>query len=302
MGTPLRPMPEDFAEYASKHPRRQVEQHYKCGNVSADRWYLESGVKTPRANLAKIPKTANADIKRMVSEGKKAEEVGAVYGVSRKVVAAYVARHNLGPWCISRDRVLPSDFVATASGLTRLEAKQKWGCSNDTLSRWYKETGLTARARKTTLIKAPDDLRDRVGGMNIKDASSKLGINRAAAARIMREAGLWDGRTVAAPKPAPEPTDNRWKFRKPAGGPPMPVNFYTRDMSPTGLAKDCLQRDRWTVFRCDLHGHPMADGLFWKCGNAICTDGELLDRADRAARRMGEVVTWRGRLDTEMAA
>lgn len=290
-----RPMPDDFAIFASTHSRRETEQHYQCGNVTASRWYAEAGVQTPRAQVAKIPVTAIAKVRKLVAAGESASAIGALYNASKKATLGFVEKHNLGPWPIIRTRSLPEDFLTEATKLARDAAKRRWGCSNDTLARWYAETGIVAAKRASTRINATPDKIAKVTGLNIKEAAETLGINRKAAGRMMREAGLWEGRKTKenAQKPV---TDNAWKFRKPAGAPPMPMNFYVRDMSPTGLAKDCLQRDRWTVFRCDLHGHPMADGLFWKCGNAICTDGELLNRADRAARRMGEVVTWRGRI------
>lgn len=289
-----RPIPDDFAAFASTHSRREVEQHYRAGNVTATRWYAEAGVQTPRAQVAKIPVTAIAKVRKLVAAGESASSIGALYNASKKATLGFVERHALGPWPIIRTRPLPDDFLTEAPKLARDAAKRRWGCSNDTLARWYSETGITAAKRASTRINATPDKIAMVTGLNIKEAAETLGINRKAAGRIMREAGLWEGRAVKAEKPAP--TDNRWKFRKPAGAPPVPTNYYIRDVSAEGLAQACLQRDRWTVYRCDQNGNQDRNGDMWFCGGKPRTPAELLDRADRAAAKMGEVVTWRGRL------
>jgi len=297
-----RPMPDDFAAFASTHSRRETEQHYQCGNVTASRWYAEAGVQTPRAQVAKIPVSAIAKVRKLVAAGESASAIGALYSASKKATLGFVEKHNLGPWPIIRTRPLPDDFLTEAPKLARDAAKRRWGCSNDTLARWYAETGIVAAKRASTLIKGTPDLVDKVAGLNIKEASAALGVNPKVASRIMREWGLWEGRQAAAPKPEPV-TDNRWKFRKPAGAPPTPVNFYQRDMSIAGQAQELLQNDRWTVFRCDENRQADKNGKFWICGSQHVTSEELIERAERAARRMGRAIPWRlVQRDTEMAA
>lgn len=242
----------------------------------------------------------------MVANGKSAAEIGAIFNVHRKTVHTFVKKYSLGPWpphATNRARELPEDFTRVAPTMPRVAAQAHWNCGAVTLTRWYKETGIRPALRASTLIVAPDDLAERVAGMSIKEAAEKLGINRKAAGRIMRDASLDVGYGQRTEKPAPV-ADNRWKAFKLAGAPPAPINFYNRNMTVEGQAQDMLQNDRWTVFRCDETGKADPSGKFWICGDRRVTNEELIERAERAARRMGRTIPWRvaARADTEMAA
>jgi hypothetical protein len=57
-----------------------------------------------------------------------------------------------------------------------------------------------------------------------------------------------------------------------------PVDSYSRDMSIDGQAAEFMAKDR-PVYRCNEAGRQDLAGLFWRCGNAIITPAELMERA-----------------------
>lgn len=77
-------------------------------------------------------------------------------------------------------------------------------------------------------------------------------------------------------KPEPKPA---LRLIKPNAFQTAPVNKFQRDMSAAGQAADFL-RKFGPVYRCDVLGRPLSDGFFWRRGNAVMTDDELIERAD----------------------
>jgi hypothetical protein len=66
----------------------------------------------------------------------------------------------------------------------------------------------------------------------------------------------------------------------------MTMTSSHRDMSAAGQAADVLRRDRWIVFKANDKGRQDAAGKFWVCGRSLLTGEELIERAERAARRL----------------
>jgi len=130
----------------------------------------------------------------------------------------------------------------------------------------------------------PDDFLQVAPGKTLTQIAAHYGISRSTAGRMQERAGVVPN----------VPTKVRAKVALKAAKPAQFVRNYSaapvdrpqRDMSPAGLAQEILQRDRWTVFRCNAEGRADVAGRFWLCGRVICTDAELIERADRAARRM----------------
>lgn len=95
-----------------------------------------------------------------------------------------------------------------------------------------------------------------------------LGLVRARGAHIT-------ARKVEAKPAKPAPL----RLIKPNAYQNAPVNKFQRDMSAPGQAADFL-RKFGPVYRCDVRGRPLSDGFFWRRGNAVMTDDELIERAD----------------------
>jgi len=84
-----------------------------------------------------------------------------------------------------------------------------------------------------------------------------------------------------------QPAEKPQKIAKP-GYMTAPVDRGYKEDSAAGEAQRVLQRDGWKpVVRCDAEGRQDTKGRFWICGRSVgITDGELIERAGRALRRM----------------
>lgn len=229
-------------------------------------------------------------VSKMMNDKKSAAEIAAAGGVSKNSVLRFVKKHGLGPWPLgnhSTPRPMPDDFVSLAPTMFRDDAIKHWRCSTVTIGRWYKEAGVKPFMGRRAKV-SRETLRAKVDAMPIGKIAEDLGVSRGTVTRMMRKAGIERKTPVAPPKPT------SYAIKKPMGSPLAPTNHYQRDMTPEGLAADCLQRDRWTVFRCNEDGKPSVGGKHWIVGKAGPIDkAELFERADRAARRMGEPAIWR---------
>jgi len=151
---------------------------------------------------------------------------------------------------------------------------------NHKLGPWLSKPAAVAR------FPIPDDFVTFAPGKTQQQLATHYGVSRTLAARWQRRAGVTPNPTTRAtpvPPKAPAPAKPAQFVRNYSAA---PVDRPQRDMSPAGLAQEILQRDRWTVFRCNAEGRADVAGRFWLCGRVICTDDELIERADRAARRM----------------
>lgn len=190
-------------------------------------------------------------------------------------------------------REVPADFAAMSAKHTNVELMAIYGCGSEMLYRWRKETG--AKRRDKMVI--PDDFAERWKTNGILKLAAHYGRNHTTISTWIAKLGLRRprGQTLtqqakrAEPKPVKAPVArNAAPVRsiKPDAYRTAPLDRVQRDMSAAGRAADTLRRDRWTVFRCDEKGHADPAGKMWLCGRIIVTSAELIERAERAERRM----------------
>lgn len=97
----LRPVPDDFREFASTHSRNDTERHYACGSRTAGRWYSETGVRPPHLNGPQILAPDNfSELLKMHTQA----EIGAMLGIGRNAVRDMARRMGL-----QKNRLPPKD-------------------------------------------------------------------------------------------------------------------------------------------------------------------------------------------------
>jgi len=207
-------------------------------------------------------------IRALVASRHSATSIAKQFGVSKKAILGYVAKHDLGPW-LSRNgfeaRAIPDDFSAIAPTIPRDTAQKRWKCGAGTLARWYREASVIPSNQRRNRAELSAEEVALVTGMGIMEAARALGINRDTASKMMRRAGL-----VRDTPPAEKKAKVRAvKFAKPIGTwKPTPVD-YVRDMSTVGQAVDEL-RKLGPIYR---------KGDKWLRGNTLLTDEEIMERA-----------------------
>lgn len=251
MGRPPSPAPADFAVHATSEGLNALRVRYGQCTSTIKRWVEETGVVRPVLNGGKIK------------------------------------------------RPVPDDFAEMTSKHSNLELMAHYACGSEMLYRWRKESG-TKRRDKMII---PGDFAEVWKTKGILQLAAHYGRNHSTVTLWIKRLGLVRprGRTLAQqarvtqPKPAPTPKVAKVpvspkcapsRFIKPDAFRTAPLDRVQRDMSAAGVAADTLRRDRWTVFRCDTKGKPSPNGKMWICGRVLCTADELIERAERAARRM----------------
>lgn len=187
-------------------------------------------------------------LRDLVASGLTAREIAPTFGLTRKAIIDAVRKHELGPW-IAKPGTRPGDL----SHIPEDFAERWQTTSQAALAEHYRRAPATISLWR-----------------------QRLGLHRPRGAHIAKPQA-----TAVVVEPA-EPA----RLIKPNAYQTAPVDRVRRDMSPAGQAADILRRDRWTVFRCDDRGRYAVDGPLWRCGSVVCGDDELIERAERAARRM----------------
>lgn len=220
---------------------------------------------------------------------------------------------------MSAKRPLPDDFATVATGRSKEWACQHYKAGNDTVSRWFEESGLGTKNTGRKKRPAPDDftamfptLRNQFEVCQHYQATEKI------VRRWMREAGLKPHQVQDRPVPddfahvAPSMSKtqlgdrykvshdviNRWLRMSgikpldrtrvahrssrlvPTRGTGRPNLTITRAASIYDIAANELRRFG-PVFRCDDRGIYRQAGDYWRMGWSILTPDELLERAAR---------------------
>ena len=184
-------------------------------------------------------------------------------------------------------RPMPDDFATIAPTMTNVCLMAHYGCGANLLDRWLKEAGVV----RFKAEHIPDDFAERwktssqiqLARHYVRSTSTisawveRLGLHRPRGPHIVPKA------------PAPRPSRKRTssvavksdpaRLIKPDAFRTAPLDRVQRDMSDAGQAADFLRRFG-PVYRCDVRGRPLSDGFFWRRGNAVMTDAELIERAD----------------------
>lgn len=245
-GNRRREMPADFAEHAAREGIGALRLRYGRDTPTINQWIAESGVVRPALKGGKVA------------------------------------------------RPVPDDFAAMSDRHSNSELMAHYGCGSEMLYRWRKESG----AQKRDKMRIPDDFAEVWKDKSVLKLAAHYNRNHSTISAWIKRLGLTRPRGVkitkpikAAPAPKPQTVPFERKappkrFVKPDAYRTTAVDHLQRDMSPAGQAADTLRRDRWTVFRCDDRGRANPAGKLWLCGRVICTDAELIARAERAARRI----------------
>jgi len=242
-----KPAPADFAQWAAVEGWNALRKRYQQSTPTLQRWIEETGVVRPVLKGGRVKRDVPADFAQM-SETHSNTELMAHYACGSEML--YRWRKESG--AKRRDKmIIPDDFAEVWQGKGVLQLAAHYKRNHSTISAWIKKLGLV-RPRGRTLT---------------QQAARPIAASKAV-------------KTPVSPSCAPS------RFIKPDAFRTAPVDRVQRDMSPAGLAADTLRRDRWTVFRCDEKGKASPDGTMWMCGRVLCTADELIERAERAARRM----------------
>jgi len=176
--------------------------------------------------------------------------------------------------------------IAKREGAKSIAAS--YHASPNTIIRMVKRFDLGPWRTPTSVpvMPIPNDFLQVAPGKTLTQIAAHYGISRSTASRMQERAGV----VPNVPTKVRVKATSQSKPAKPAqfvrNYSAAPVDRPQRDMSPAGLAQEILQRDRWTVFRCNADGRPNISGKFWLCGRVVCSDQELIERAARAERRM----------------
>lgn len=183
-------------------------------------------------------------------------------------------------YSIDRLRPMPSDFADIAASMAKFELKKHYAASQKTLDRWLKDCGAVT---KGTIKPAPADFAEVAATMCAVDLRQHYS---AGAERIKR----WIKETGAEPLPYVPMRKPRLVVTRPkaTGTPRSPyvaTQMRARNYSQFDQAADILRRANWIVYHATETGKPDPKGAFWRVGNVVCTDDELLARATRYERK-----------------
>jgi hypothetical protein len=238
-------------------------------------------------------------IRDLVKIGVSSTDIAKQFGSTPRKVQQFVRENDLGPW-VSKTKTLkhdkapiPDDFIDNAKTMTLYAMEAYYRRSYSTILQWFETTGV--ERLRTVKNRVPDNFEEMVKTKTINAIAEELGCGRDAVRRMIKSSGLEKPRIVPAKTFTPKPVEPKPKitFRRPMGAPQAPINPYTRDMSPQGRAQEILQGDRWVVYRCNESGKADVAGKFWFCGSRVITGQELLERAERVARRANKPIPWR---------
>jgi len=184
-------------------------------------------------------------IREQVALGKSASQIGEAMGRTKRSIVGLVKGHNLGPWRSKHGHAPGSvDWIPT-------DLEQHWHLMNQAaLAKHYGRSAST-----------------------ISLWVRRMGLVRTAEKRFVPVSP----KQRAKPKPVAP-------VKRPLashGGGHKPAQFEApqRDMSPVGLAVEYLRRLS-AVYRCTETGRADVAGQFWRRGNSVLTDVDVIERAD----------------------
>lgn len=193
-------------------------------------------------------------------------------------------------------RPMPDDFLDHIHRSYGQLARH-YAAGYSTLCRWIRESGIdrshVVPDRKTPL---PEDYVTRTARLSERAAARLCGASKDTIKR-------WDSETgIIRPKRSPRKSRAVVKegpVRRVSTVPTFmtqPVDRPYVDISPAGQAADYM-RHFIPVYRCTalgravdalIDGKPNRDATHWRCGNAIVTSAELIERAESKRRREAE--------------
>jgi len=178
---------------------------------------------------------------------------------------------------VPRDR--PADYAEVAARMTSVQLRRHYRASTSQIARWSAEVGRQRLPSHTpVIIPMPADFPEHAS-LTLEQLMEKYGRARAVLRRWRKEAGYIPGKPKVvepAQVPCPAPLQVHGLKRMAGVGAPLP---YRRDMTKAGRAAEYLQQFGG-VWRCAESGKPDPEGKFWRRGNAVLTDAEIIERAE----------------------
>ena len=135
-----------------------------------------------------------------------------------------------------------------------------WNASADTIRRWITESGLERKGPVRAGRPVPAGYKARRDGYTAPEMAKHFGTSKDTVRRWDSEVGF----------KAPARTKQLPMFRE--------AQPTQRDMTIAGMAADYMRSDR-PVYRCNERGGPDPKGRRWRCGSAVLSDAELIERA-----------------------
>lgn len=179
-------------------------------------------------------------------------------------------------------RPAPDDLAEVLATMRIADACAHYRCASSTLMRWRSETGLGIRTHKRPV---PDDFAELAPTMSQNQLLAHYGAtNHRMLKRWYAEAGVEPKpRDYRAPQKRNANTVHR--FTGAAGSSYRAI--YDQRVGTRTIyddAADTLRR-YGPCYRCNERGAGDHKGKFWRFGNVVCTDEELLARAARYERK-----------------
>ncbi len=180
-------------------------------------------------------------------------------------------------------RPIPEGFAEVVNDFTIKQLCVKFGAGRETVIRWLAECPVKRTLMKggKDIVEMPADFPVVQAGRTVMELCAHYGRNKHVVRRWLADLGISRSEVRRAKRVVKIVTPTRSVHPITA-----PLDKTQRDVSPAGIAADDLRRDRWVVYRCDPDGRANPAGTHWMCGRVILTSDELMERAERARRRM----------------
>lgn len=178
-------------------------------------------------------------------------------------------------------RPAPDDLAEVLATMRIADACNHYRCASSTMMRWRSEAGLGIR---THLRPMPEDFAEVAPTMTQNQLLVHYG---ATSHRMLKR---WYAEAGVEPKrreyiaPKPNGTGKKWTGHA-SGSSYRPI--YDQRVGTRTIyddAADTLRR-YGPCYRCNERGGGDTKGEFWRFGNVVCTDEELLARAARYERK-----------------
>jgi transposase len=214
------------------------------------------------------------------------------FGVSESSLTTWRRRVGKGKTHGGRPpRPVPDDFREVAPGKSSRSLAAHYGIAAVVISRWRDECGIPpferqkmgATFRKRNLP-VPDDLAERAAEMGFVQLCVHYARNGKTVRRWLNETGI--SPVLRRHKAMVRPVRRVPAIRKAKPTPgyvalPQPSRISLRKSGREEDAAQHLRRYFIGVFHCDEDGRAKQDGTHWRCGNAVLTGAELIERAVR---------------------
>jgi hypothetical protein len=266
-----KPIPDDFVAMSRTMTRDDICKHYGVGLSALERWRRESGLigkRAPRPDRLSVP-----DDFKTVAVGKTQDQLMAHYGVSKPTIYRWQKEAGVSPFKIHKGGP-PANFPEVAATRNQCALAALYRVTRQTIARWIWETN--APRPNGVLAPAPDDFRAMCKVMNLTGLTVHYDRDIKVIHRWCRETGTQAANLSAKRPVEPRPkTVRRIEYR----GPKLP----SAPMVASGREEEAaqfLRRFYIGVYRSTERGSANPKGKHWRCGNAVLTPEEMVERAE----------------------